>query len=307
LRPHPGHLMRRGLVGYGCGLKNGSEKLDRSSILETPHTSNIARHSTSTPSLPRCVLLRTDVNNSHAVFEGLSNGGSRFVNPSEHPNGGSLPAFSVRVGYVRTFIWVHAKALARFLEEVGLHFSPQYEHDVVPILQRFSAIQTHFRESRDRLEPRERREIKLFVIDLLLDEAVFSGVDKSRPRLLSPAIRSSMRSHKAAIDLDSLQRALGFPNFSRPIFDFTDHSDRSEVHQRSSDCPPICAHHNSRGEPNILCSCFQMEADHGDQKNIWASINDEKDNADPRSLKLVKFGRTFTRASRLWSSIGSPM
>jgi hypothetical protein len=226
--------------------------------MEKPHTSGIARHSASKPSFPRCALRAVDFISSYTVFEGLSYGGSRFIYPLEHQNGGSLPAFSVRVGYIKTFIRVHAKALAQFLEEVGLHLSPQYECDIVQILKFFSAIQAHFMDSKDRYEPQARREIKLFVVDLLLDEAIFSSVDEVQANQFWSTIRRSIRSHKAIIDLDSLRRALELPSSSGLTSDVT-----------------------------------AKEVDHTDHHSPWISINGEGGNVDPRSLQLIKFRAYF--------------
>jgi hypothetical protein len=49
------------------------------------------------------------------------------------------------------------------------------------------------------------REIKLFVADVLMDAAIFSGLDKTRSYPLSRRMTRRMRNYKAMVDVESLQ------------------------------------------------------------------------------------------------------
>jgi hypothetical protein len=166
---------------------------------------------------------------SGTVFEGLSYDGSRFVGLSDHKGAGQRPAFSIRKNHnpFQVTVHFHSETLIRFLWgcsdwPLGVLHS-LHGCNITSILERFDDIQTcfdatarSFNSESDTEKATEMRELKLFVIDFLLDETILSGIDRIGPDLLSSRIRCHMWGHKVLIDIDTLEFALGL---QRQVYD----------------------------------------------------------------------------------------
>jgi hypothetical protein len=180
---------------------------------------------------------------SGTVFEGLSYGGSRFVGLSDHKGAGQRPAFSIRKNHnpFQVTVHFHSETLIRFLWgcsdwPLGVLHS-LHGCNITSILERFDDIQTcfdaiarSFNSESDTERATEMRELKLFVIDFLLDETILSGIDRIGPDLLSSRIRCHMWGHKVLIDIDTLEFALGLQRqvydsgtWSSPIYSAVNH------------------------------------------------------------------------------------
>jgi hypothetical protein len=100
--------------------------------------------------------------------------------------------------------------LTQTLQPFGFDLS---RTDVLPIFEHF----TNNTEFMDRTEqftseadsdwPQSTRELKLFFVDFLLDEAIFSDANSIRPGSVSPVVRQRMLRRKALLDLSGLEQA----------------------------------------------------------------------------------------------------
>lgn len=157
-------------------------------------------------------LKQADISHSGTYFEGVSYGGSRFTHVWDLIDDTFEPVFSVHKTHDPPNITmsIQSERLAEVLKPSGLDRSRKY--DVLPIFEYFTALHTTFQDCKRGFEeahwPDVIRELKLFVVDFLLDEAIFSDLYDNGSGYISPATWGLMQQRKALLDLDSFEDAL---------------------------------------------------------------------------------------------------
>ncbi|KAH8724336.1 hypothetical protein GQ44DRAFT_727985 [Phaeosphaeriaceae sp. PMI808] len=143
------------------------------------------------------------------VFEGVSYGGSLFKDLHQPVTHATFFA-QKKLCPPNITVTIQSSVLISALKRLGLDLSR--ESNVLPIFDEFKRIYDDLLERKRHIPGSQwsqaTRELKLFVEDFLLDNAIFSDANKIQPGSISQDILKKMQNRAALFDLDCFESAV---------------------------------------------------------------------------------------------------